>query len=211
MRQIQMMTRTVGVVLLLCASACASGKAAGPAGDPLRPEAKALPPVVAVQDKVPVSQPAAQAADDCEAVAPNQSPPPPKAYKDLDIKGGAAQADQGLRELIQSEKNIPPEDVAAKIEGAVQKFFGALAADPYNINATYNLAAAYARIGRNQCALNLLARMAAMKDFPTRKKAIAAKADRLFGRGKKWKDKPDPDFQALRGKPEFESIVAKLK
>ena len=39
---------------------------------------------------------------------------------------------------------------------AVEHLITALRADPYNVTATYNLAAAYARIGRKQCAINLL-------------------------------------------------------
>lgn len=180
------------------------GTAAAQAGDPLRPEAKPLPPIVVEQERVPVkAQPLPQSPEDCEAVAPNASPPPSKPYKSLAIDEGAAHASEGLKILIESEKNIPPEDVAGKIEAAVAKFFAALAADPYNVNATYNLAAAYARIGRNQCAVNLLTRLAAMKNFHSRKKAIDLKRDRFLGQGSKWKGKPDPDFSALREKPEF--------
>jgi hypothetical protein len=172
--------------------------------EPLRPEPKALPPVVAVQKSVPVKeQPLPQSPADCEAVMPNEGPPAKK-YKELDVPAGSAQASEGLKILIESEKNIPPEDVAGKIEAAVAKFFGSLSADPYNVNATYNLAAAYARIGRNQCAVNLLYRLAAMKNFHSRKKAIDLKRDRFLGEGSKWKGKPDPDFSALRTQPQFE-------
>ena len=189
----------VATLLALGATAHAQG-----VEEPLRPEAKALPPVVEKQERVPVkAEPLPQSPEDCEAVMPNEGPPAKK-YKELDIPGGAAQASEGLKILIESEKNIPPEDVAAKIEAATAKFFGALSADPYNVNATYNLAAAYARIGRNQCAVNLLFRLAAMKSFHSRKKAIDQKRDRFLGEGSKWKGKPDPDFSALRSKPEFE-------
>jgi hypothetical protein len=193
--------RAVMIAGVLALTAGTAGAQTGP--DPLRPEPKALPPVVERQERVPVKeQPLPQSPEDCEAVMPNEGPPP-KRYKELAIDEGAAHAAEGLKILIESEKNIPPEDVAAKIEAAVAKFFAALAADPYNVNATYNLAAAYARIGRNQCAVNLLYRLAAMKDFHSRKKAIDQKRDRFLGQAK-WKGRPDPDFSALRAKPEFE-------
>jgi hypothetical protein len=190
-----------GLVAFLVAGATARAQAVE---EPLRPEPKSLPPVVEKQERVPVKeQPLPQSPEDCEAVMPNQGPPAKK-YKELDIPGGASQASEGLKILIESERNIPPDEKAAKIESAVAKFFGSLSADAYNINATYNLAAAYARIGRNQCAVNLLYRLAAMKSFHSRKKAIDQKRDRFLGEGSRWKGKPDPDFSALRSKPEFE-------
>jgi hypothetical protein len=193
--------RAVMIAGVLALTAGAAGAQTGP--EPLRPEPRSLPPVVERQEQVPVKeQPLPQSPEDCEGVMPNEGPPPKK-YKELAIDEGAAHAAEGLKILIESEKNIPPEDVAAKIEAAVAKFFAALAADPYNVNATYNLAAAYARIGRNQCAVNLLFRLAAMKDFHSRKKAIDQKRDRFLGQAK-WKGRPDPDFSALRARPEFE-------
>jgi hypothetical protein len=197
--------RIASVLAAVLAVGCASGPPPAP-DDPLRPQAKPLPPVVAVQERVPLSQPLAQSAEDCEPMAPNEGPPP-RPSSELDIPGAQSHADQGLRTLIESERNIPADEVASKIESAVSRFFTSLSADPYNIRSTYNLAAAYARIGRNQCSLNLLARLVAMKDFPSRRKAVADVRDRLKGQGKRWKGKPDPDFRNLRGRPEFEQIV----
>lgn len=180
---------------------------AAPAEEPLRPEPKALPPVVAVEERVPVSNtPLPQSPQDCEAVAPNAGLPP-RPYKELKVNEAEKKAIDARAILFESEKNLPPEDVAAKIEAAVQGFFGSLNDDPYNVIATYNLAAAYARIGRNQCALNLLARVAAMKNFHSRKAAVDQRKDALFGTGKRKAKGPDPDFQALRGSPPFEEII----
>lgn len=195
--------------LILAALLLRAGSAlAAPATDePLRPEAKPLPPVVAVVERVPtVSAPLPQSPEDCEPVAAKDGPPP-RPYKELKVDEGETLALEARKILFESEKNIPPEDVAAKIEAATSKFFAALSADPYNVIATYNLAAAYARIGRNQCSLNLLARLVAMKDFHSRKKDIDQRKDALFGTGKRKNKGPDPDFKALRGKPEFENIV----
>jgi tetratricopeptide (TPR) repeat protein len=184
-----------------------SAALAAPADEPLRPEPKPLPPVVKVEERVPVkSQPLGQSPEDCTPVAPNEGPPP-KPYKELKLEEGEATALEARKILFESEKNIPPEDVAGKIEGAVARFFDALALDPYNVIATYNLSAAYARIGRNQCALNLLARLVAMKNFHSRKASIDQRKDALFGTGKRKSKGPDPDFSALRGRPEFDNLV----
>ena len=181
--------------------------AAPPLDEPLRPEGKPLPPVVAVEERVPVKkQPLPQSPEDCEAVAPNAGPPP-KPYKELKIDEAETLAVEARKVLFESEKNIPPEDVASKIESAVGKFHAALNEDPYNVIATYNLAAAYARIGRNQCSLNLLARLVAMKNFHSRKEAIDKRKEALFGTGKRKAKGPDPDFSALRGRPEFDALV----
>ena len=67
-----------------------------------------------------------------------------------------------------------PQTREEKITRAVEDFLSALGADPYNVHATYNLAAAYARIGRKQCALNLLVRLIAMKDHHSRKVEVAS-------------------------------------
>jgi hypothetical protein len=192
----------------LVAALGGAARAADPLDEPMRPQAKSLPaPVVAPEERVPVAQPLAQSPEDCEAIAPNQGPPPKK-YKERDIEGGAAKADDGVKTLIRSEsKTLPYEEVAAKIEEAVGKLFGALAADPYNVHATYNLAAAYARIGRNQCSLNLLARLVAMKSWPSAKKEIATKKSRLFGSEGRWKGKPDPDFDKLREDARFKEVT----
>ena len=57
---------------------------------------------------------------------------------------------------------------------AVNDFITALAADPYNVKATYGLAAAYAKIGRKQCSINLLTRMLQMRPHPSKKAEVEA-------------------------------------
>jgi hypothetical protein len=134
-----------------------------------------------------------------------------KKQDDRLIQMGANLADQGLKILLESEeRSRPRNDVEMKIRQAVEKFHEALAADPYNVKATYNLSAAYARIGRKQCALNLLARLAEMSSWPSQKDAVEDARDRLFGIGKKWKGNPDPDFDDLRSDTRFLDIVKDL-
>jgi hypothetical protein len=201
--------RSLLLVVALVAAACGPKAQTGPLGDPLRPEAKSLPAPVSPEKNVTATpQPGVQAPEDCEAIAPNQGPPAKK-YRERNIDEGRTLANEGVRTLVQSEsKSLPYEEATAKIEQAVSKLFSALAADPYNVHATYNLAAAYARIGRNQCSLNLLARLVAMKGFWSQSKQIGEKKSRLFGTEGKWKGRPDPDFDRLREDPRFKEVTA---
>jgi hypothetical protein len=200
------------MLALACTVGCATAKAPPP-GDPLRPTGQKLSAVVTQQQVV--TGVLDQAQDDCEAIAPNQGPPP-KPFNERSTEEGESYAKQGLTALIQAEDQTRAySEVTTLIENAVQKFLTSLSADPLNVKATYNLAAAYARIGRNQCSLNLLARLVAMKGFHSRsvdgKPAPGAYSvsfvfDRLFGR-KHWNGKPDTDFDRLRADPKFRELV----
>ena len=89
----------------------------------------------------------------------------------------------------------------------VSTLIAALAADPYNVHATYNLAAAYARIRRPQCALNLLDRLIRLHAHPTRELEVSQKLDRLLGRGGL---ALDSDFRDLRQNPVFGCIISNI-
>ena len=93
------------------------------------------------------------------------------------------------------------------ITKAVNLFITALLADPYNVTATYNLAAAYARIGRVQCSLNLLERLFAMQEHHSRRDEVAASINRLLGRVGK---NVDPDFNDMRADPRFRTMIASM-
>jgi hypothetical protein len=202
------------VLLVGLAVGCATAKAPPP-GDPLRPPAQKLSAATTPQRVQVVTGPLEQAPDDCDVIAPNQGPPP-KPWSERSTEEAESYASQGLHVLIQAEaQDKPYAEVTKLIEDAVQKFLTSLAADPLNVKATYNLAAAYARIGRNQCSMNLLARLVAMKDFHSRKTtgvpvkgafSVGDCFDRLFGR-KKYNGKPDPDFDNLRQSPKFRELV----
>jgi hypothetical protein len=188
----------LGAILL---AACGPGAGPFPAGAPWRPKPKKVKPSIAEA----VAEP-----PDCAKQEPDKGPDF-KPYRDRVIDLGQNLADQGLKLLHESEEKARPvNDRNNKLQSAVDKFLEALAADPYNIRATYNLAAAYARIGRRQCSLNLLARMAEMHSFPSQKDALTEVTDRLFGRGKKWQGRPDPDFEDLRSDQAFLNIVKEL-
>jgi hypothetical protein len=93
------------------------------------------------------------------------------------------------------------------ITDAVATLIAALAADPYNVHATYNLAAAYARINRKQCALNLLDRLIQMRDHASRKVEVSQKLDRLLGRNGV---ALDSDFRDLRQNETFGCLISNI-
>jgi hypothetical protein len=191
-----MMRATLGFVLL--AAACGGGGSLQ-ATEPLRPKATAVGPK---------EEPVVAGPTDCQAIAASEGSPWVP-YRNRRIPEGEALASQGLEALIRAEKPGSAEDKAALITLSVRKFHDTLAIDPYNVKATYNLAAAYGRIGRKQCSLNMLARLVEMASFPSQREAVGDAADRLFGRGK-WKGRPDPDFDGMRADPEFGAIVKKF-
>ena len=90
---------------------------------------------------------------------------------------------------------------------AVNDFITALAADPYNIKATYGLAAAYAKIGRKQCSINLLARLLEMRPHPSQHAEVEAKLDHLLGRNRQ---ALDPDFNDMRRDDRFRALIQKM-
>jgi hypothetical protein len=187
--------------------ACATAKV-GPAGDPLRPPAQKLPPVVAQSNVAAIVKgPVEQAPEDCDPMAPDQGPPP-KSVSKKDAGEAQKIATEGLHNLVAAEKqDKPASEVASLIEQSVQQFLQALSIDPLNVRATYNLSAAYARIGRTQCAVNLVARLVAMSKLGIRKSECGDAFDRIWGSGGKWKGNPDPDFQYLRTDKRLTDLV----
>jgi hypothetical protein len=185
--------RAIGLaltVVLLAACPKAGFVAAGP---PKRPEPKA-------------KADAAPKVIDCAPMEPSQGGAA-VAYKDRMPELGQKRAEEGKNVLIDAGKDkYPPPQRNALYVQAVTLLIEALSADPYNVVATYNLAAAYAHIGRKNCALNLLARLAEMAAFPSARDDVSEMADYLLGRGKR-KGKADPDFDSLRDDPRFNTII----
>jgi tetratricopeptide (TPR) repeat protein len=195
------------VVLAVITAGCATAKVTPP-GDPLRPPPQKLPAVVTQTNiNAVVKGPVDQAPQDCEAQSPDQGPPP-KSPSGKDLDEAARIASAGLRNLIDAEQQTrPASEVTSLIEQAVSRFLQSLALDPLNVKATYNLSAAYARMGRNQCALNLVARLAAMDRKGLRKKDVVDAFQRIYGSGGKWKGQADPDFQILRTDKRLTDLV----
>jgi thioredoxin-like negative regulator of GroEL len=104
----------------------------------------------------------------------------------------SAEVDRSLREQYTSD--------------AVIKLITALQADPYNVAATYSLAATYARIGRKQCAINLLTRLLQMRPHPSKRPEVEAHLDRLLGR----KQALDPNFAEMRRDIRFRDLIKKM-
>ena len=102
------------------------------------------------------------------------------------------EADRGTRE--------------AYITDAVEHLITALSADPYNVSATYHLAAAYARIGRRQCSLNLLQRLLQLRPHASRRAEVEQHLDRLLGR----KQVLDPDFADMRRDERFRALIQNM-
>ena len=92
------------------------------------------------------------------------------------------------------------------ITEAVDELITALRADPYNVGATYSLAAAYATIGRRQCTINLLTRMLQMRPHPSKHAEVEMSLDKLLGR----KQPLDPDFSDMRKDERFRALIAKM-
>jgi thioredoxin-like negative regulator of GroEL len=92
-------------------------------------------------------------------------------------------------------------------KSAVDDLVTALKADPYNVDATYELAGVYVDIDRFQCAINLLNRLVEMKDHPSRKTEVAKKFDKLIGRGSA---QMDPAFDKIRQDDRFLELLKHL-
>jgi hypothetical protein len=160
---------------------------------PLRPEAEP-----AADQKV--------APKDCEATNPELELKP-ITFDGRSIPEGTKlgqQASTKLRTAASAEVDkVTREDYMTQ---AVDDFITALRADPYNVTATYGLAAAYAQINRKQCALNLLNRLLQMRSHPSKHAEVEAAIDRLLGR----KTTLDPDFSQMRRDDRFRALIQKM-
>jgi hypothetical protein len=184
---------------LLFASLCLVGAAgchekqevtAPPA--PLRPE--------------PEPKPDSSVAKDCEPTDPSMELKP-LGFDERSIPEGQRLADQAYATL--NSANSAEVDRLTREQyqtDAVRDFLTALAADPYNVKATYGLAAAYAKIGRKQCSINFLTRMLQMRPHPSKKAEVESYIDKLLGR----KQALDPDFAEMRRDRGFRELIAKM-
>jgi hypothetical protein len=192
------MRATAWLVVAIMLAACGGG-AVKEAPPPIRPKAKPRPP----KDKNPGRV-------DCDPITLAQELPALK-YDERSVEESQNLAEQGFELLKGAEaRSVSVPEQERLIEQSVLRFMTALAADPYNVHATYNLAAAYARIGRPQCSVNLLARLVALRKLPSQTAAVEEKLDRLFGR-KQYDGRLDPDFLKLRDDGRFREVAKKLQ
>jgi hypothetical protein len=165
---------------------------------------KAAPPPLRPQPRATQQQPT-DLRSDCEPIVPSDGPAP-LTYEERSVEEAENLANQGNDLMQQAAPGEDDRQSEHMLEQAVHRFITALLADPYNVNATYNLAAAYARIGRGQCAVNLLARLVPMRKLPSLTARVEEKLDRLLGR-KDYRGRLDPDFFELRDDPRFRELV----
>lgn len=161
---------------------------------PLRPEPDPPPP------------PPAEAQKDCDPTEGHDELKP-ISFNERSIPEGAKLAEQAKGELKTAESaEVEKLTREGYINDAVDHFITALSADPYNVTATYNLAAAYARIGRKQCSINLLTRLLQMRPHASKHDEVEKHLDRLLGR----KQVLDPDFSEMRKDARFRALIAKM-
>ena len=151
-----------------------------------------------------------QAQVDCPTTDPeNLAPAVP--YVERSISESVNLAAEASKMLKRSHtEGLPRIEREELISEAVSTFITALAADPYNVHATYNLAALYARIGRRQCSLNLLERLLLLRRLPSQQPKVELKIDRLLGKDR-YKGRLDPDFNDLRDDVGFRDLVKKFR
>jgi hypothetical protein len=189
------MTRVAFALSVLVLAACGAGSMSPPP-PPLRPK------------PVDVDKPRnTTARDDCEP-ADTADEDPAKTFGQRSIPEAEKLAQSGLAKLkAGGGKDVEPQTREQLITESVDDFITALLADPYNVTATYHLAAAYGRMGRVQCSINMLKRLLLMRDHASRKDAVADKLDLLLGRNR---HALDPDFADMRGDVRFRSLIERM-
>lgn len=171
----------------------------GSKGELTPPPAPLRPPPEPVVETKPVSK-------DCDPIDPDDEL---KAisFDERSIPEGMKLAEQARAELKTAESaEVAGATREQYITDAVEHFITALRADPYNVQATYGLAGAYARIGRKQCSLNMLTRLLQMRPHPSKRPDVELMLDRLLGR----KGALDPDFSSMRADDRFRALIQKM-
>ena len=164
-----------------------------PPPPPLRPQPEPAPK-------------AANAAKDCDPTDP-QAELKPYSFDERSIPESIKLADQATAELKTANGGeVDRRTHEDMLTQSVNHFIDALKADPYDVKATYGLAAAYAKIGRTQCSINLLTRILQMRPHQSKHAEVEATLDRLLGR----KQVLDPDFADMRGDQRFRELIKKM-
>ena len=186
------MIKYVMLSFALFSSACHEKQEVTAPPPPLRPEPEPKPEVSTQRD-CDATDPAAE----LKAIS----------FDQRSIPEGMRLADQGYAKL-NSAKSAEVDRLTREQyqTDAVVDFLTALAADPYNVRATYGLAAAYAVIGRKQCSINLLTRILQMRTHPSKKPDVEGAIDKLLGR----RQPLDPDFSDMRRDSRFRELIAKM-
>jgi hypothetical protein len=170
-----------------------------------KPEITAPPPPLRPEAEPPPKQQAA-AQKDCEPTTPERETKP-LSFDERSIPEGTRLAEQGKSKLRSAQSaevtKLQRQDLVTQ---AVDDFITALRADPYNVEATYSLAAAFATIGRPQCTINLLTRLLQLRPHPSKHAEVDSHLDKLLGR----KQTLDPDFAEMRKDERFRALIQKM-
>jgi hypothetical protein len=185
----------VCLAALFLLAGCPKAGPVPPAEKPRRPEAKPRK----VKKKAP---------NDCKPTVIEESPAAVP-FKQRVVVESENLSKKGIALIRDANKEgIGPAEREAMIIEGVEDLLTSLKADPYNVDATYTLAATYAKIGRAQCAINLLERLALLRKLASHRPNVEKKVDRLIGRGKK--TPLDPAFDDIRADEPFRDVVEKL-
>jgi hypothetical protein len=180
-------------VAALASAACHGKQELTAPPPPLRPEAEP-------------AKSSAHAQKDCEPVDADHEVKP-FSFDERSIPEGNRLAEQGRTKLRTAQSaEVTRGTREDMVTQAVDSFITALRADPYNVEATYSLAAAYATIHRPQCTLNLLTRLLQMRSHPSKHTEVEQHLDKLLGR----KQPLDPDFAEMRKDPGFRALIQKM-
>jgi hypothetical protein len=96
-----------------------------------------------------------------------------------DRAGSERLARQGTDAVTTAAAQKDPVAQASGVTTAIDKLGAALSKDPYNADATLELALAYHRVYRKGCALKLLGRIATLENHPKFRAAAKQAADRV--------------------------------
>ncbi|MDB4959215.1 MAG: hypothetical protein JWO36_6784 [Myxococcales bacterium] len=179
---------------VFCLAACHQKVELTAPPPPLRPEPEPSPTT------------SRNALKDCEPTDP-ASELKPIGFDARSIPEGTRLSDQARAKLRTAESaEVDRGTREQQITEAVGDLLTALAADPYNVSATYSLAGAYARVGRKQCSINLLTRLLQMRAHPSKHAEVESNLDRLLGR----RQTLDPDFSEMRRDDRFRALISKM-
>ena len=160
---------------MLGASACQPLYGNKPEKLPTVQRRKAPPPETVVE--VPVKE-----VEDCQADFrgdPKRVNAQQKQARDL--------AAQGADLAMASDKTADPLAAANKVREAIDKLRNALVKDPYNVDATLQLALAYDRVYRKGCAIAMLKRLATLSAHPDFARPANAAIDSIGDNGQWFK------------------------
>ncbi len=184
----------------VCAAIVFAIAACGGAQDVPAPPPPLRPPAEPKIDRERISQ------KDCEPTDPKHELKP-ISFDERSIPESTKLSEQARAELKTAESaEVDKLTRESYITDAVEHLLTALAADPYNVQATYFLAAAYARIDRPQCSINLLTRLLQMRPHFSKRADVELHLDKLLGR----RQPLDPDFADMRDDERFRLLIRKM-